>query len=91
VLAAQMSELETLLKAANTPVEVVLRSDNETHVVLYRIKDLGRFEQTSLKLRPGKYVAAGTRSGFRDVRVEFTVTGNGQPAPVVVRCEEPIG
>lgn len=91
VLAAQMRELETLLKAANTPVEVVLRSDNQTHVVLYRIRDLGRFEQTSVKLRPGKYVAAGTRSGFRDVRVEFTVTGSEQPTPVVVQCEEPIG
>lgn len=90
-LAGQIERLDVLLKAANTPVEVVLRSDNQTHVVLYRIRDLGRFEQVSLRLRPGKYVVAGTRQGFRDVRVEFTVTGTEALAPVVVRCEEPIG
>lgn len=90
-LSSQVSELENLLKAANTPVEVVLRSDNQTHVVLYRVKELGRFEQLAVRLRPGKYVAAGTRNGYRDVRVEFTVTGAEHPGPVVVRCEEPIG
>ena len=44
-----------------------------------------------VRLRPGKYVAAGTRSGYRDVRVEFTVTGEPMEGPVVVRCEEPVG
>ena len=52
--------------------------------------DLGQFDRVSMKLRPGKYVAAGTRSGFRDVRVEFTVTGETSSQQVVVRCEEPI-
>ena len=44
-----------------------------------------------MKLRPGKYVVAGTRSGYRDVRVEFTVTGEPLDKPIVVRCQEPIG
>jgi hypothetical protein len=70
---------------------VVFRSDNQTHVVLFRVADLGRFQQVSVKLRPGKYVAAGTRSGYRDVRVEFTVTGEPGDEPIAVRCEEPIG
>lgn len=90
-LAGQISELDTLLALANTPVNVVLQSDNQTHVVLFRVAELGRFESRSVRLRPGKYVASGTRSGYRDVRVEFTITGREQPAPVVVRCEEPIG
>ncbi len=53
--------------------------------------ELGRFEQTSVKLRPGHYVAAGTRKGYRDVRVEFTITGEPLQQPIEVRCEEPIG
>jgi hypothetical protein len=29
--------------------------------------------------------------GYRDVRVEFTVTGRPHDEPVVVRCEDPVG
>lgn len=90
-LVGQITELDSLLKIANSPVDVVFRSDNQTHVVLFRVAELGTFEKVSVKLRPGKYVAAGTRSGYRDVRVEFTVTGKAAQQPVVVRCEEPIG
>lgn len=90
-LGGQIAELDTLLARANSPVEVVFRSDNQTHVVLYRVTELGQFDKRSLNLRPGKYVAAGTREGFRDVRVEFTVTGVSGTQDVEVRCEEPIG
>jgi tetratricopeptide (TPR) repeat protein len=90
-LRGQIEQLDTLVQRANSPVDVVFRSDNQTNVVLFRVAELGRFEQHSMKLRPGKYVAAGTRSGFRDVRVEFTVTGETIAEPIVVRCEEPIG
>ena len=90
-LRAQITGLDSLVRMANSPVDVVFHSDNLTHVVLFRVADLGQFERVSVKLRPGKYVAAGTRSGYRDVRVEFTVTGEPRDEPVVVRCEEPIG
>ena len=90
-LAGQIAQLDPLVKVANSPVDIVFRSDNQTHVVLFRVAELGRFEQVSVKLRPGKYVAAGTRSGYRDVRVEFTVTGKPPEEPIVVRCEELIG
>lgn len=90
-LSGQITNLESVLKIANSPVDVVIRSDNQTHVILFRVAELGRFEQVSVKLRPGKYVAAGTRGGYRDVRVEFTVTGEVLKEPIVVRCEEPVG
>lgn len=90
-LREQITEMETLLERATSPVNVVFRSDNQTHVVLYRVAELGRFEKTSVTLRPGRYVAAGTRKGFRDVRVEFTITGEPLDQPIEVRCEEPIG
>jgi tetratricopeptide (TPR) repeat protein len=90
-LAGQITELDSILKNASSPVDVVFHSDNQTYVVLYRVAELGRFEQVSMKLRPGKYVAAGTRNGYRDVRVEFTVTGEPLVKPIVVRCQEPIG
>lgn len=90
-LQQQIETLDHLLQRATSAVNVVFHSDNQTHVVLFRVADLGQFEQTSMKLRPGRYVAAGTRNGFRDVRVEFTITGDPLSEPIVVRCEEPIG
>lgn len=90
-LSGQADQLAILLERATSPVNVVFSSDNLTHVVLYRVAELGTFEQTSMRLRPGRYVAAGTRDGYRDVRVEFTITGEPLNEPIVVRCEEPIG
>lgn len=90
-LQAQIARLDEIAQRANRPVDVVFQSDNQTHVVLFRVADLGRFDRKSLKLRPGRYVAAGSRKGFRDVRVEFTVTGESLDRPIVVRCEEPVG
>lgn len=89
-LSEQIAALDSLLVAAVSVVEVELQSDNLTEVTLFRVAELGRFQRTVVKLRPGRYVAAGTRKGFRDVRVEFTVTGKPLADPVVVRCEEPI-
>jgi tetratricopeptide (TPR) repeat protein len=89
-LREQISQLEKYLQAAVSSVSVVFQSDNLTHVTVFRVADLGQFERTTLKLRPGRYIAAGTRKGFRDVRVEFTITGEPLDAPIVVRCVEPI-
>lgn len=89
-LSDQIETMEELLVLAVSVVDVVFLSDNQTNVTVFRVAELGQFERKSLKLRPGRYIAAGTRQGFRDVRVEFTVTGRPLEAPIVVRCEEPI-
>jgi tetratricopeptide (TPR) repeat protein len=90
-LTGQIAELDKLVKRASTPVSVLFRSDQQTRVILYRVADLGQFDQKSVQLRPGKYIAAGSRNGYRDVLVEFTVTGDAPAEPIVVRCEEPVG
>mgnify|MGYP001820597960 CR=1 FL=1 len=89
-LSGQIDELKLLLKRALTSVDVVFESDSLTEVTLFRVARLGQFSQTSMTLKPGKYVVGGTRQGFRDVRVEFTVTGEPLDGPVVVKCEESI-
>ena len=86
----QTAELDRLLKRALLPVTVVFQSDSLTDVTLFRVKELGQFQQTSLKLKPGRYIAAGKRNGFRDVRVEFTITGEAMDGPIVVLCDQPI-
>jgi hypothetical protein len=43
-----------------------------------------------MELLPGRYTAVGTRTGFRDVRREFTIMPGREPPSLVVRCEEQI-
>lgn len=89
-LAAQRDELSRLLKRAATPLSVPIVSDNVTDVMIYRIGRLGNFMRKEVNLRPGTYVAVGSRPGFRDVRREFRVAPEIEMQPIVVQCEEPI-
>lgn len=86
----QKNELSRLLKRAATPVPVAFVSDNQTEVTIFKVGRLGTFSRQELELRPGVYVAAGSRPGYRDVRVEFRVAPEIELAPVVVQCEEQI-
>jgi tetratricopeptide (TPR) repeat protein len=90
VLAQQVSQLETLLQQANTPVQVTLVSDGETEVIVYKIARLGRFQQRELTLRPGTYTARGSRNGYRDVLEKFTITHKGLSTPITIACRESI-
>ncbi len=89
-LAQQRDELSRLLKRAATPLTVPIVSDNVTDVMIYRIGRLGNFMRKEVNLRPGTYVAVGSRPGFRDVRREFRVAPEIEMQPIVVQCEEPI-
>jgi len=89
-LAGQRDELSRLLKRAATPLTVRLISDNLTEVSIYKIGRLGSFMRKELSLRPGTYVAVGSRPGFRDVRLEFRVAPEIESEPVIIQCEERI-
>ena len=90
LLIRQISALDQALSQSTTAVDVVLQSDNLTDVTLFRVAKLGLFAQTTVQLRPGRYIAAGSRMGYRDVRVEFTITGEPLAEPILVRCSEQI-
>jgi tetratricopeptide (TPR) repeat protein len=90
VLTQQIADLNKTLRQSRNSIDVVLQSDSLTDVTLFRVKKLGAFKQTSVLLRPGRYIAAGKRLGYRDVRVEFTITGEPMPDPILVSCSEAI-
>ena len=90
LLSNQIKTLKQIIKASQTPVEVTLASDSNTNVTLFRVARLGSFERTSVSLKPGRYIAAGTRSGYRDVRIEFTLTDKGLDSPITISCNEAI-
>lgn len=89
-LRAQMQQLSGLIARATTPVDIALRSDGKTQVIVYPIGALGQFETRSLSLTPGQYTAIGRRPGYREVRVPFVVTGDGVANVPIIQCEEPI-
>jgi tetratricopeptide (TPR) repeat protein len=89
-LAAQRDDLLRLLKRAATPLTVSLVSDNVTEVSIYKVGRFGSFMRKELSLRPGTYVAVGSRPGYRDVRLEFRVAPENEIEPVIVQCEEQI-
>ena len=89
-LQGQQARLSELLRQAESPIRVVLASDNATDVQIYRIGKLGLFEHRDLELMPGRYTIVGTRQGYRDVRKELNLLPGTSPPTLVVRCEEPI-
>jgi hypothetical protein len=82
--------LEALLESSQVEIDIRLVSDSLTDVTLLRIGTMGTFEQRSISLKPGRYVAVGKRIGYREVREEFTIGFGQTPDSVVVQCEERI-
>ena len=90
VLSRQVNDVRVLLAAAETPVRLVIASDRQTEVTIYRVGRLGAFDRKDMDLLPGRYTIVGTRAGFRDVRREITIMPGRTPPELVIRCEEQI-
>lgn len=88
-LSGQISQLRVALIKASSPVPVTLTSDGLTQIHIYKVKRLQALQSTQLELTPGRYTAVGSRSGFRDARIEFSVA-HGVDNSVEVICRERI-
>lgn len=90
VLRRQSDTLRTTLQLYDQPILAVIESDGTTSVTVQRVGSFGAFTRREVQLKPGRYVAIGTRAGYRDVRREFTIAP-GAPAPIIdVRCTEAV-
>lgn len=87
----QMVELGEALRAATTPIPVVLQSDGQTDVMVYKVGKFGAFKQRELSLRPGDYTVVGRCAGYHDERLTLSVRPDaGSPKSVDIRCREKI-
>ena len=86
----QLEQLDEVLERMSQEYNVEFVSDGLTEVNLFRVTALGRFSSKVYRLKPGKYVVAGGRSGYRDVRIEFTLTGLEDFPKIRVQCTEAI-
>jgi len=89
-LQAQRAAVARLLEGSRQPLTVTFVSDGLTRVTVLRVGEMGQFKEKTLELRPGTYVAVGSRPGYRDARVTLVVPFGKSPAPVDVRCREAI-
>lgn len=89
-LISQVERTGELLRLMQIPVTLTLVSDNATQVTIYQVGQLGTFSQTSVELKPGRYVAVGTRPGYRDVREEFVVGFGESAQTLTIQCSEQI-
>ena len=89
-LQSQIERTRQLLADMQIPVQVTLISNNATDVTIFQVGRLGSFTETSLELRPGRYIAVGTRPGYRDVREEFVVGFGQQLNPLTISCNEQV-
>ncbi len=83
-------QLQQLVRVATTPIPIILESDNQTEVIVYKVARLGTFSRRELQLRPGPYTIVGSRVGYRDVRTTIQVTPESKNTVLTIRCEEPI-
>ena len=83
----QYAKLTRLVDAAQTPVKIILESDNLTEVAVYKVGKLGRFANHELSLRPGTYTVVGTRDGYQDVRKKVVIKPGQTPPRIAIICE----
>jgi len=90
-LGIMAEKLGKLIDSYSKTAPVLFQSDNMTDVMIYRVGKFDRFSEKMLDLRPGQYKALGTRSGYRDVIVMFTVPPDSREVTtVLISCEERI-
>lgn len=90
IIEQHAEELRVLVSKATTPLPVIIESDENTQVTIFKVARLGEFRRRKVQLKPGPYTIVGTRAGYRDVRKTFTMTAENPITTIAIRCEQPI-
>jgi len=86
----QTDQLASLIARASAPVPVIIRSDNMTDIVIYRVGKMGSFYTRQILLKPGSYTVVGSRRGFRDLRTTLEVDPEKAENQLYIACQESI-
>lgn len=89
-LTKQSRELETILTAVNQTVPVEVRSDNQTHIQVRGVGNVGVIDSKVIQLKPGQYTFEGKRQGFKSKLIEVTIPFDVSRYSVTLVCDEPI-
>ncbi|TNF95084.1 MAG: hypothetical protein EP297_11790 [Gammaproteobacteria bacterium] len=89
-LARKADELAEVLNQYNIPVDLIITSDNKTHISIRGIGNVGAVKKKLVRLRPGKYTIEGKRAGFRSKLLNVVINIGQNTAEVEVICDERI-
>lgn len=89
-LASSVAELEHVIEIANTPIDVMLISDNQTFVRVLGVGNVGTHAEYQFQLKPGVYQFEGRRSGYRSKIITVTVAQSDTPIEVRLVADERI-
>lgn len=84
------ADLARTVDAYQTEVEVVVISDNKTYIIVRGEGQVGKTARRIIRLRPGKRVLEGTRSGYQSKLVSINIAPHVTSVEVVVVCDEKI-
>jgi hypothetical protein len=82
----ELHQLQSDLKAQNSPVELQLQSDGRTFVVISNHRLLRTFQETRIPIPPGDYEIVGRRHGFAEVIIPLRVRNGTALPPLTVIC-----
>ena len=85
-LKGHIEAVTKLLARYSNPIDVTIRSDGKTDIVLSSVGKLGSFAARTVNLRPGEYTIIGSQNGCRDVRKTIIVKPDMDD--VSVTCNE---
>ena len=83
-------ELTRLTIAYQREVEVVIVSDNKTHIIVRGVGQVGKTTRRTIKLRPGKRLLEGSRAGYQSKLVSIEIAPDAKNLQVVLICDEKI-
>lgn len=89
-LAFKSQQLESVLTAANQPVAVEIRSDNQTFISVRGVGNVGVTQGKTIQLKPGNYTFEGKRNGYKSKLKEVQVPLDKTLISVTLICDEAI-
>ena len=90
-LLKQSKRLEDILVNATIKIPVQFLSDGQTSIELVGLGQLGRFKKRDHSLSPGEYSLLGRCEGYKDQRLNFSISIDQSDAQVIrLVCDERI-
>ena len=89
-LTLKLEQFNAVLETLAEPVSVVVKSDGKTDIIVIGTGKVGKTREKEITLKAGTYVFEGSRKGYRNVRVTFTVDPFAENQEVTVVCDEQI-
>lgn len=83
-------ELSTLINSMNKKVDVVVKSDNKTNVLVRGVGIVGMTDSKTIQLKPGSYKFEGKREGYKSKLIDVLVPYDKNQMQLTVVCDEPI-